>query len=104
MAPDRPPDPLAVVLEVTALFERLDIPYLTAGSLASSIHGEPRSTVDIDFVAGRDAFDAERQWRDVLGVLLVQGARLDRARLDTWAERLGVGDLLDRALREARGG
>lgn len=33
------------------MFERLGIPYFAGGSLASSIHGEPRSTVDIDFVA-----------------------------------------------------
>jgi hypothetical protein len=51
MAPDRPPDPIAVALEVAAILERLGISYLAAGSLASSIHGEPRSTNDIDLVA-----------------------------------------------------
>lgn len=165
-----------------------------AGSLASSVHGEPRSTNGVDivadmeaqhvtpllaalgdryyvsadaaqeavrqeaafnvihlgtavkvdvFVAGRDPFDAERltrrervrlgsdepgelwvdtaeytvlrklewyrrggeisdrQWRDVVGILRAQGSRLDRERLDVWASRLGVGDLLERAQREA---
>jgi hypothetical protein len=194
MVPERPPDPVAVALEMAAVFERLGIAYFAGGSLASSIHGEPRSTVDIDFVAdlktaqvapllraladefyvseeairealrsgtsftvihlptavkvdvfmvGKDAFNAERlahrqrarvgddppgevfvdmaehivlrklewyrrggevsdrQWRDVLGVLRVRGKELDAARLDTWARRLGVTDLLERARQQA---
>jgi hypothetical protein len=50
MAPDHLPDPLAVALEVAGILERLGIPYLAAGSLASSVHGEPRSTNDVDLV------------------------------------------------------
>jgi hypothetical protein len=44
---------------------------------------------------------SERQWHDVLGVLQVQAANLDRAYLDRWATDLGVADLLARAFREA---
>lgn len=194
MAPDQPPDPIAVALQVASILERLDIPYFAGGSVASSFHGELRSTNDVDliadlqdahvrpllaalrdeyyvseeamrealrsgssfnaihlptalkvdlFVAGRDPFNAERlkhrqrmqvrtdppgelfvdtaehtvlrklewyrrggevserQWRDVLGVLRVRGDSLDQGRLDTWAPRLGVADLLARARREA---
>jgi hypothetical protein len=194
MAPDQPPDPIALALDVAAILERLGIPYLVGGSLASSIHGELRSTNDVDFVAdvrsghiaplfdalhrdfyvspeamrealqlgtsfnaihlatavkvdvfiaGRDPFNAERlehrqrvlvradppgelfldtaehsvlrklewyrrggevsdrQWRDVLGVLRAKGDEMDRARLNTWAERLGVADLLERAREQA---
>lgn len=43
---------------------------------------------------------SERQWRDVLGVLTVQGERLDRAYLRRWSGALGVSDLLERALIE----
>ncbi len=41
-----------------------------------------------------------RQWNDVLGVVRIQGDRLDRAYLNEWAERLGVRELLDDALRQ----
>jgi len=44
---------------------------------------------------------SDRQWTDVLGVLKVQGAALDRAYLDEWAQELGLTDRLRRALDEA---
>ena len=194
MASDELPDPIALALSFTRTLERLGIQYLIGGSLASSVHGEPRSTNDIDvvadlreqqiaafvdavrpeyyvsvdavreavtsggsfniihtdgavkidvFVAGNDAFNAERlrcrqrirvsadaassmyvdtaehsvlrklewyrrggevserQWRDVVAILRIQGARLDRSRLHGWASRLGVSDLLSRADADA---
>jgi hypothetical protein len=194
MAPDGLPDPLRVALAIAHILERLAVPYVTAGSLASSVHGEPRSTDDVDlvadlrpahasalvaalrgewyvseeamrdaiargtsfnavhlatgvkvdlFVVGADPFDrhrvasgravpvgtepdavlqvdtaehtvlrklewfrrdgetSDRQWRDVVGVLRTQGARLDRDALAKWAGALGVTDLLARALAGA---
>lgn len=44
---------------------------------------------------------SERQWKDVVGVLRVQRAAIDRAYLDRWAPVLGIEDLLVRALGEA---
>ncbi|HEU4558455.1 MAG TPA: hypothetical protein VFS20_11420, partial [Longimicrobium sp.] len=35
----------------TTILEKLDVPYLVGGSLASSLHGEPRATQDVDIVA-----------------------------------------------------
>jgi hypothetical protein len=196
MTPDRFPDPIEVAVSVATLLDRTGVPYVIGGSIASSLHGEPRSTNDVDFVVdlreehirgllaglgdeyyvdspavhdavassgsfnvihlntavkvdmfviGDDAFDrerltrrqpvrlsrsdeknttiyldtaedtivrklewfrrggevSERQWRDVLGIMRLQGARLDSRHMRTWAERLRVSDLLDRAAREA---
>lgn len=44
---------------------------------------------------------SDRQWRDVLGVLKVQGDALDFAYLRRWASRLRLADLLARALDDA---
>lgn len=188
-------DPIAVTLFIAAHLDRLGIRYCVGGSLASSLHGVPRATQDVDLVAElgaehvsplvdalRDTFyvDAdmihealarctcfnvihldtmfkvdvfvredgawareemkrrqtkqvtatpaqslvvasaedivlhklwwyklgqevsERQWRDVIGVLKVQGDSLDMAYVRRWARQLDVDALLDRALDELR--
>ncbi|MCG8418740.1 MAG: hypothetical protein MJE77_12450 [Proteobacteria bacterium] len=176
------------------IFESLSIKYVVGGSIASSIHGEPRATADVDilvamfgrhvepivkrlendfyvdesairealrghssfnvvhlasmdkidiFLAGNSLLDREQmqrrqsvqitadvartfyvtapenivmrkldwyrissgvsegQWRDVVGVLKMQGASLDRTYMDEIAAEIGAADLLERALREA---
>jgi hypothetical protein len=42
---------LAVVLPIVEVLEKLNVPYLVGGSVASSLHGIPRSTNDCDMVA-----------------------------------------------------
>jgi hypothetical protein len=42
---------------------------------------------------------SENQWKDVLGILSIQGARIDWAYIEEWAPRLGVADLLGRLPR-----
>ena len=51
MAPDSVPQPIRVALAFAGVLEQLGVGYVATGSLASSVHGEPRSTDDIDFVA-----------------------------------------------------
>ena len=44
-------EPIEVTLAVAAVLERLGIEYVVGGSLATSLHGIPRSTLDVDIVA-----------------------------------------------------
>jgi hypothetical protein len=44
---------------------------------------------------------SDRQWYDIQGVLRLQAKALDFAYLRTWADGIGVSDLLQRALAEA---
>ena len=183
-----------VAERVGEVLDSLGIPYLVGGSLASTFHGEPRSTLDVDvalhlaagdvdallaalgadfyvdrvlvleaverrrsfqllhlatmvkvdcYVRPRTGQHAEemrrarpralrtgsrravrlasaedvvlrklawfqdsgcvsdRQWRDVLGILKVAGAGLDREYLARWSRELGVEALLARARRES---
>ena len=104
-------DALEVALVVARALDRAGVAYFVGGSIASSFQGEPRATNDIDFVVdlAPDRIDplieggevSNQQWRDVIEVLRVSGARLDDAYLDTWADRLSIRAHLDRARREA---
>jgi len=189
-----PEEALKVILAVVRVLEDLQVPYAVGGSLASSMHGIPRSTQDGDLVADlrvehiqpfvaaiaqtfyvspervlqavqrRSSFNvvhlktaikvdifvlsreplslqemarrqvlpfpgepgttihvasaedtvlqkllwyrkgnmvSERQWNDILGVLKVQGPRLDFDYLKEWADRIGVDDLLRQACDDA---
>ena len=185
-------EPIQVTLKVVAAFNRLGVPYLIGGSLASAVYGIVRATMDADLVADitseqvlpligllegefyadenmiqdaiqhgssfnlihletmfkvdvfilkQRAFDvnqmqrrisqtlgdapderayfstaediilaklewfqaggetSERQWRDILGVLDIQSDRLDYEYLQNWAQKLGMQELLQKALK-----
>lgn len=189
-----PEEALKVILEVVRVLEDLRVPYAVGGSLASSLHGIPRSTQDGDLVADlraehvqpfvaavagsfyisperalqaiqrRSSFNlvhlksmlkvdifvlktdplslqemarrqilpvpgepgttlhvasaedtvlqkllwyqkghrvSDRQWNDILGVLKVQGSRLDFNYLKKWAARIEIDDLLRQACADA---
>jgi len=44
-------EPLQVALRVIKTLEELGVPYLIGGSLASTLYGEPRATMDADIIA-----------------------------------------------------
>jgi hypothetical protein len=44
---------------------------------------------------------SDRQWADVLGIIRLQGERLDRVYLRDWAAQLGLTELLNHALDES---
>lgn len=46
---------------VSQVFETLRVPWAIGGSFASTVHGEPRATNDLDMIANlRLAFDSAR--------------------------------------------
>ena len=53
-------DPVAVALSVGQILEACGLRYLVGGSLASSMSGEPRSTLDVDIVVAMTAPDVGR--------------------------------------------
>ena len=43
-------DPVAIAVDVGARLDHLDVAWVIGGSIASSVHGEPRATQDVDMV------------------------------------------------------
>jgi hypothetical protein len=76
---------IAVTLRVTSSLDALAVSYVVGGSVASSVHGIPRSTADADVIAAL-------RFEHV--VPLVEY-------LSETARALGVELLLERLLREA---
>ena len=50
ISPDELDDPVAIALHVGDQLDRLGVDWVIGGSLASSVHGEPRATQDVDIV------------------------------------------------------
>jgi hypothetical protein len=44
-------EPIVVLSKIAATFDRLGIPYIVGGSIASSTYGTPRATLDVDVIA-----------------------------------------------------
>lgn len=53
------PDPIAVAVQVSAAMTAVGVPHLVGGSVASTIHGEPRATLDVDFATHLEAEHVE---------------------------------------------
>jgi hypothetical protein len=91
-------DPWSCEEMARARTERLDVP----GGAVSINFASPEDTLlhkMVWYKLGNQT--SERQWRDIVGVVKVQGASLEVAYLERWAPTLGVSDLLHRALMDA---
>jgi hypothetical protein len=73
--------------------EMVGVPFLAGAGLPVV------SAEDVVLAKLRGCGSSEQQWRDILGVLAVQGEDLDWAYIEEWAPRLGVADLLGRLPR-----
>lgn len=108
--------PEAPVRQVIEALESLGLRYHVGGSLASSLHGAPRQTRDLDVVVDlppsriedlaqllESEFDLDRE-RLALAVRTGRSCNLIHLasgfNLRLWAEELQILDLLDRVLHE----
>ncbi len=57
---NRPDETLSVVIRVADALKRAGVEYMVGGSMASSAHGEPRSTRDVDFAVRMTEADVPR--------------------------------------------
>ena len=85
-------EPIAVTLQVIEVLDRLGVRYVIGGSLASA---EDTILAKLDWYR-KGGEVSDRQWRDVAGIVRVQGDRLDWEYLQRQAISLGVADLLER--------
>jgi hypothetical protein len=104
MSPDSVPDPIAIAIAFSTILERLGYRQETELSPGTSVFVDTAEHTVLRKLEWyrRGGEVSDRQWRDVVTILRVQGDRLDQARMRDWAERLRVSDLLTRASREAR--
>ena len=113
-------DPLRIAARVCAVLESIGSLYSVGGSVASSFSGEPRSTLDIDIVVSLEASHIAPLIAALENEFYIERVALERAirdrsttnlihretsvKIDLYlkdgATRLGVDDLLTRALRE----
>ena len=101
-------DPIQIALRVAEALESCGLRYLVGGSLASSLSGEPRSTLDVDLVVSITEKDVPT-FVDKLGDEFyadpdsLRRAIRDRSSTNIihYATSMKV-DLLERAMREGR--
>ncbi len=96
-------EPVQITRRIAVVFEKLKIPYYVVGSLASSLHGIPRATADVDLMADIKEQNVQSLFhllQDVLGVLRIVDKRLDFIYLKDRAKKKGLISLLDEVLAQ----
>jgi hypothetical protein len=86
--------------------DRAGIPYMLTGSFASSYHGTPRATQDIDIVVAPTTEQIRAlvqllPFDDAAGILRIRASELDMAYIRTWVHDLGLDEQWDAARRIA---
>ena len=83
-------DPIEIATDTGARLDALGVAWVTGGSIASSVHGEPRSTQaertllrKLEWYR-RGGEVSERQWRAVQAIARIQGDSLDMEHLRLW--------------------
>jgi hypothetical protein len=83
--------------QILPMLDEVEIPHMVVGSLASSFHGEPRQTRDIDIVIDPEP-DALRRLVDMLPTeQLYADAGAAKAYLNRWLRALDLDDAWERA-------
>lgn len=101
---------LVAAEEVAQAFDALGVRYAVGGSVASSLHGVPRATMETFRVVSAEDIVVEklrwwklgggvsdRQWRDAVGVVRVQAQLFDEGYARRRAAAIGVAELLERS-------
>lgn len=78
-----PADPITVAAAIAAILDEVSIRYVIGGSVAASIYGEPRSTLDIDVMIDTD----ERKIRSLVARLRADYYIEEQAALDALRTR-----------------
>ena len=104
----RPPvisDPLIALLDVIGILDDLGLSYAIGGSVASSVHGEPRASADADLIVELPEAQLSALVARLEGAYYVSedAAREAIRRHSSFniIQDAGVQDFLDRALRES---
>ncbi|MBY0494162.1 MAG: hypothetical protein K2Y23_08085 [Cyanobacteria bacterium] len=85
-------DAISVAVRLGAILDRLNVPYTIGGSIAASVAGEPRATIDIDIVAALRHAEVTPLLAALGGDFYVAEDALHRA-----IDRLGTANLIDQA-------
>ena len=65
-------DPYAVAVAAGGALDRAGVPYVVGGSLASIVHGEPRTTLDVDIAIHVTPFTVDRLLQELGSSFQVQ--------------------------------
>jgi len=75
-------EPVQIMRQIAVVFEKLKIPYYVVGSLASSFHGIPRATADVDLMADIKEQHLQSLFHSLKNDFYIDEERIKKAVLD----------------------